>query len=687
MNRKPILFLVVILLLIASAGFTQEDKIVQALKQMSIEELMNVSVVSASKYEQTIVESPTSIKVITADEIKAYGWQDLSQLIQAQAGFSSFSDRIYNFIVPRGYYQSNDPNSRILVLIDGHSMVEFFGYYNGHLGSIDMDHIEKVEIIKGPNSAIYGTNAMFAVINVITRKADTLPALEINTETGNFGHAGLNIFGTIPLKGNWYVQAYGSFITTGKQAIYFKEYDDSLYTTGGYSDPEANVMKKYNMQVQAGNNKTSVNIYNSIRNKEVPTGIYGGKFGSSGTYFTDINHFAEISHREQFGKSGLKIRFFADGYEFKGKFRYYKDTTWINGPPYSSESNTIDNISLGTELNIHVPWTEKHTTLFGVETRQYARLHFRYYSEDDPRITLNEDFTLENPYYLHSAFLTHSYKFNSKIYFDAGFHFDYYTNVGSHISPRATVSYEFISRNRMKLMYGEAFRSPNFWELNKYGALFSVTGNPDLKPELLQNYEILYQGFISNSFNVQASLVYYKLSKHIQVVHDPISGSSKWENTKGIECKGIETEITYKYLALLSYINASYYAPISTAEKKRIAFSPEWMIKAGFMNQMQKLKLGIECQVTGNRLKPGSEHRSLPAYTIVNVNFAGIPISRYLFLSFAVYNLLDTQYENPSFIPDLASYYMNASHPVTDIPANGRELVVKVEFKLGKTEK
>lgn len=677
-------FLIATMACLTIQVLAQDDKLLDELSQMSMEELMDVTVVTASKYQQNILETPTSIKVITADEIKAYGWTSLAAMLQAQTGFFAFSDRVYDFIVPRGYYQSNDPNSRILLMVDGHSLVEFFGYYNGHLGSVDLDHIERVEIIKGPNSAIYGTNAMFAVINLITRTSDSLTSVKVNSETGNYRHKKIGLNSRFRVGKKWMSQVSGSFLYTGYQAIYFEEYDLPGIVSDGYSHPAANLKKQGMLQWQVSGAKTRFNLFGSFRDKQIPTGIYGGKFGEKGTYFKDINYFAELCHSEKFGNKTLKARLFSDSYHFNGRFQYYMDTNWVSGPAYESEYNTIQNLSYGAELNLDFPWNENNHSMIGLESKQYASLRFDYYSENDPAKNLDEHFKLNKPYYLHSAFINHSCKILPGLWIEAGLHYDFYTNFGSHVSPRASLSWEIFPKNRLKLMYGEAFRAPNFWELNNQGSLFWVWGNENLNPEILRNYELMYHGFLNSAFNFQTSLVYYELTHSIQTKPDTISGQTRWENSGGMHCQGIESELSYKRLSFIAYCNASFYQPKLNSSKNRIPFSPEWMLKAGFSKQTKAAKIAFELQTVGQRLKPGANRDVLSPFVLANLHVSNIQINKIISFSFGIYNLFDSQYEHPSFVSDLTTSYRNAIYPVTDIPADGRSLLFKMNLKFEK---
>ena len=138
------------------------------LSEASLEELGNIQVYSASKHMQSASDAPSSVTVVTADEIQKYGYRTLADILESTRGFYVTYDRDYSFVGVRGFGRLGDSNNRILVLIDGHRINDnVFGEpYLGTEFLVDVDLIERVEIIRGPSSSLYGADAFFAVINV-----------------------------------------------------------------------------------------------------------------------------------------------------------------------------------------------------------------------------------------------------------------------------------------------------------------------------------------------------------------------------------------------------------------------------------------------------------------------------------------------------------------------------------------
>lgn len=144
-----------------------------ALSELSIEELMAVPVVGASRYEQQQAAVAAAVTVITRDEIRAFGWRTLDQALATLPGVYTTYDRQYSYVGVRGFGLAGDYMTRVLVTIDGVRANEplFDGAPFGRMLPLDMDLVERIEFIPGPGGAVYGQNAMFGVVNVSRARA------------------------------------------------------------------------------------------------------------------------------------------------------------------------------------------------------------------------------------------------------------------------------------------------------------------------------------------------------------------------------------------------------------------------------------------------------------------------------------------------------------------------------------
>ncbi|MBK9085518.1 MAG: TonB-dependent receptor [Sterolibacteriaceae bacterium] len=146
------------------------------LTSLPLEALLGLTVFSASKFEQKISDAPSAVTVITAADIRTFGYRTIADALRSIRGLYVFNDRNYDFLGARGFQRPGDYNSRILLLVDGQRVNDGI-YDQAQIGRdflLDPELIERIEYVPGPGSAIYGGNAFFGVINVITRSGDGL---------------------------------------------------------------------------------------------------------------------------------------------------------------------------------------------------------------------------------------------------------------------------------------------------------------------------------------------------------------------------------------------------------------------------------------------------------------------------------------------------------------------------------
>jgi outer membrane receptor for ferrienterochelin and colicins len=160
------------------------------LADLSLEDLMSLRVervVSASKYEQKVTQAPASVTIVTAEEIRQFGYRTLTDILRSVPGLYVTYDRDFSFLGFRGFNRPSDANSRVLLLVDGHRVNDDF-YSAALVGRefiLDVDVIERVEVIRGPSSSIYGSSAFLGVINVITKKGEAIAGTEVAAVGGS----------------------------------------------------------------------------------------------------------------------------------------------------------------------------------------------------------------------------------------------------------------------------------------------------------------------------------------------------------------------------------------------------------------------------------------------------------------------------------------------------------------------
>ena len=182
--------------LVFGQTYVQEsDTAMARIYSMSLDELMNAKVAIATKTNQPISESPSSVSVITSDDIKNLGARELVDVLQTIPGFELLKK--FDGEYGAGVRGVKDPRStsKLLIMIDGIPYNQILYGYSIYFGyDINLDVIERIEIIRGPGSALYGRNAFSGVINIITKTARANEKLSIKGILGTFNTKSLSGF-------------------------------------------------------------------------------------------------------------------------------------------------------------------------------------------------------------------------------------------------------------------------------------------------------------------------------------------------------------------------------------------------------------------------------------------------------------------------------------------------------------
>ncbi len=223
--------------LLVSVGLFQDSigqKPPTDLSEASLEQLGNIQVYSASKHLQSSGDAPSSVTVITADQIQEQGYRTLADILRTVRSFFVTNDRNYSSLGVRGFARPGDYNTRILLLVDGHRLNDNV-YDEAMLGTefpIDIDLIRRIEIVRGPVSSLYGSNALFAVINIITKQAQDLNGLELSSGAASFNtYQGRISYGR-QIKQLQFVISGSFYGSRGPNELFFPEFDTTQTNNG-----------------------------------------------------------------------------------------------------------------------------------------------------------------------------------------------------------------------------------------------------------------------------------------------------------------------------------------------------------------------------------------------------------------------------------------------------------------------
>ncbi|MEP7377085.1 MAG: TonB-dependent receptor [Chitinophagaceae bacterium] len=572
-----------ILLCISSRSFTQTDTIpkVASLLNLSLEELMNVKVVTASGYLQTISEAPSTITVITAEQIAARGYEQLEDALRDIPGIdmihiNGYAPTLFYF---RGMYGAE--NLRALLMIDG--IVE-----NNILGSNDMagpayslHNAERIEIVWGPVSALYGANAFGGVINIISKKGQDIDGLKAQQGFGSFNTSFTKLMlGT--KKNNW------EFAVAG-----------TLYTTDGprFTNRDPNYSGSYVGKAYSFNAALSYHLKKSkttigFRTYRTPMGW--GTYSNSPTQYLQL----PPQGNSNIGSVGVMSRNFRG--ERSGLDEPYLRTLYIENEYKSSEKlNFLSRIvyrETGIADNSYIYITVDARRMIRAMIGSYSNRvsgeflanyspssHHRFtaglqflqdnveagarkanidlnttYLVDgrDTVVNLNStylprDFDIRNNF---GSFL--QYNLNTelagKTNFTFGFRYDKNSYFGDAFSPRIAIVNQPSEKLSFKLQFGKAFRAPTNLEIYQ-----ARNNNFPLKQEQLKAYELNAIYMVSKNIRVQLNGFRNDLTDVI--ILGNLSGLSPDKNPGIIHVNGLEAILDMAFEKnISSFINFTF---------------------------------------------------------------------------------------------------------------------------------
>ena len=197
-------------------------------------EIQVPTVSGASKRDQKTTEAPSSVTVVVSDDVKRYGYRTLADILGSVQGLYVSYDRNYAFLGTRGI-NLGDFNSRVLVLIDGHRINNNLtdGALIETAFMLDVDLIDRVEVIRGPGSVLYGNNAFFGVINVITRRGSQLDGAEVSGEYASFDtYKGRVTYGKSFTNGAQLLLSTSYYDSAGQERLFYKEFNTTNQNNG-----------------------------------------------------------------------------------------------------------------------------------------------------------------------------------------------------------------------------------------------------------------------------------------------------------------------------------------------------------------------------------------------------------------------------------------------------------------------
>jgi iron complex outermembrane receptor protein len=415
------MFLAAICAVVSGAGplYAAPDAADEAFRFFQAE----AEVFGAAKHAQTVSRAPASVQIITADEIATYGYRNLAEALQSLPGIYATNDRNYAYLWIRGFGRPGDYTDRVLILLNGHRLNDnIYGQVMpGFEFSVDMSAVERIEVVKGPGSALYGDNAFFAVVNVITRSAPVEPGALVGTEAGSYGT--VKGFGDAGRRfaGGGELYASGSYRHMRGQDLAYPEFPDANGGTAVAADREEN----YTLYTSASRWGWKLQGSAAKRTKRVPTASYGTSFNHNGTYTSDERRFLELALPEYALGDHLVLsgRGYYDWYDYHANYVY----------PASLVNHDIARGSwYGEELRLRSSFLgERNTSTIGQEFEKGLLARQTNYDEEPHNIVMDDD----HPEYHWAMFAQQELGLHRSVDLTLGLRYDRYQSFGHTWNP------------------------------------------------------------------------------------------------------------------------------------------------------------------------------------------------------------------------------------------------------------
>lgn len=606
------------------------------LTSLSIEELLTVEVYSASKFTQKAKEAPAAVTVVTAADIKNYGYRTLADLLNSVRGMHVSYDRNYSYLGVRGLDRTGDYNSRMLLLVDGYRLNDPV-YDQAPIGTefpLDIDLIERVEVVRGPGSSIYGSNAVLGVINVITKKGRDLNGLEASGALASFGTDKERLsYGKRNENGAEWLVSASNYRSAG-QDLFFPEFNTAATNNGLARNMDGDRNQSFFGKLSY-EGYTLTSGYSS-RTKTVPTAPYGTLFNDPNMGTTDGSAYVDLAYQGELrGNWDISTHLFDGRYFYEGNYPYTGSPTLLN---YDAAYGNW----WGAEVKL-LGRFEQHKVVAGVEYQNNYRQDQTNYDIapyalhlDDKRNSTRDGLYVQDEISLGRGLLL-----------NAGLRGDHYSTVGDTVNPRLGLIWSPVDATALKFLYGTAFRAPNVYELY-YAAGASQKANPALMPEKIATYELVVEHSPRQNFRLTADVFNNRISDNISQITDPADGLLVFVNAGQVDAQGIELEAERLW-----------------DDGMRLRTSYAWQISrdqttgAELVNSPRNLaKLNCSVPLWGDRLRSGLElqyidrrkmlaGRTANGHLLTNLTLLSESLAKNLDVSASIYNLFDQSYGDP----------------------------------------
>jgi iron complex outermembrane receptor protein len=632
----------------------------------------------ATGSQQPVTRAPSAATVITAQDIKIMGATDLDQVLASVPGLHVSkshvaSKPIYSF---RGIHTFQ--NSQVLMLVNGIPITNVFqGDRSQIWGGMPLENVARIEVIRGPGSALYGADAFSGVINVITKTVRDIDGTEVGVRGGNFNtyDAWLQHGGALgPLDAAFYLRAGN---TDGQKGIIQQ---DALGASGQVSEQREALDLRADLSRNAWRFRTGY----QQRKMGVGVGVAGAldpkARASENRLYLDLNY-DQVNWLPNWDVNAV-----IGYYDIKQKQAdpYYTLVpagvipgfpNGMLGNPGHSERHTHASIST------FYTGFEQHRVRIGAGVRQDDMYEFQEAKNFDATFaplpggmtdaTGNPALVAMLP---HKRNLTYAFVQDEWVVVQdwtltAGVRHDSYSDFGGTTNPRLALVWDADYNVVVKVMHGTAFRAPTFAE--QYAINNPVqSGTPSIKPETIKTNELAISWQATTALQTTLNFFQYRMREIIQLV------GGRMQNAGDQNGRGLELESTWDAtgnLRLAGSYSLQHSRDSATgqdagmAPHRRLFASADWRFIP-----LWRLDGNIN-HVADRMREPGDARAQVPDYTLVNLALRREKLAEDWEASAGVYNLFNRKAWEPTF---------KSAGMISDLPLPGRTIYIQLQLNL-----
>ncbi|MCE9580398.1 MAG: TonB-dependent receptor [Deltaproteobacteria bacterium] len=482
-------------------------------------------VVGAAKREQTLGNVASAVTVISGDRLRRFGYRTLAEALRGVAGLFISDDHMTSRLGIRGLQILGDFNTRILVLVDGATVNEPWNQFAGldWDSPVTIDEIERVEVIRGPVSSVYGTNAFFGIINIVTRGAAG--------GARNWGRVSASSFKATSAAAGFTTGTVNRQLRGSVAALYRAGEDVPLAELGRTDLPDGMIGWHASLVGSYQGAFAQIRAYRRVR--ELTYAPYGTPIGNPANRNYDNQVLAEGGYTRAIGKAltvtaraYLQRYRFADAlqYDDPGPFEDYGDSTWYGGEIRGRYAVLADD-KLGVTAGAEATFEKTRSRSF-------------YTGDEAGGANIPVDFDLQGLYA----------EVDSRpvpwLAITGGLRADRNSLLEDRVSPRAAVFLSHGNDYGAKFLYAQGFRNPSAYE-GFFADNISFKANPDIGAETITSLESVVWGRPVPGLSVRLSGFRWQARKLIEQQDDG-SGLLEFQNVGSRTSTGVEVEATYR---------------------------------------------------------------------------------------------------------------------------------------------